>query len=282
MTDYRLYVDDSGTKEYAVLGEEYRRNGGKSRYFVFGGLVMEESKAGAFADAIAVAKRQTFGTADVEIKSNWLRIPQERERRYLTPFGVDERALRRFVDGYYDLIAGADLVLIAAVVDKLHMQETYSNPWYAPTAAYEALLQRAVQEVRVPDTVAVTVDDMTGATPAGNQYKANLKTHHASLARHGSTLLRNLDFRSLGALKFANSAHNHLLQVADVAAYNVYRQFLDHGEAWEEVAAAQLATYDWFLKLGGKFRQGPNGRIQGFGVVKFPLRRRVPWAFRQT
>jgi hypothetical protein len=279
MTTYRVYVDDSGTKEYASPGEEYGRHGGKSRYFVWGGLLMDESKGGAFADAIAEAKRRTFGTADVEIKSNWLRFPRERERRYLQAFGISEDAIRHFVAEFYDLIAQADLMLIAAVVDKVRMQETYRNPWYAPTAAYEALMQRVVQEVRLPDTVSVTMDDMTGATPSGNQYKENLKRHHESLVRNGSSLLRTLDFRSLRDLRFGNSAHSHLLQVADVAAYNVYRQFLDHGDAWEE-HAERLATYEWFLKLGAKFRQGPNGRIQGFGVAKFPLRTRIPWRYR--
>lgn len=100
MTDYRLYVDDSGTKEYALRGEEYGRGGGKSRYFVFGGLVMAETKAGPFADAIAEEKRRVFGTAEVEIKSNWLRFPKERERRYLTAFAINEDTLRDFVGRY--------------------------------------------------------------------------------------------------------------------------------------------------------------------------------------
>jgi hypothetical protein len=279
MPAYSLYIDDSGTKEYATAGQAYGRDGGKSRYFVFGGMLIRTDLAGPFFRQIADLKQRVFGTSNVEIKSNWLRIPHERERRYKTPYGVTDGVLTGFVSEYYALIGAADLQLLAAVVDKQHMQDTYANPWYAPAAAYEALMQRVVQEVRHPDTVSVYVDDMMGATPLGSQYKDNLKRHHQSLRTRGSTLLRQLDFRPLGDLAFVNSANSHPVQVADIVAYNVYRQFLEHGEAWEE-DSEQLPTYEWFLRLGGKFRQGPDNRIQGFGVVKFPLKVRVPWSIR--
>lgn len=279
MASYRLYIDDSGTKEYAAEGEAYGRAGGKSRYFVFGGVLLTDNEAGNLAGRIADYKRLFFGTDRVEIKSNWLRMPKEKERRYLQPYGLSEKALSEFVQQYYETIAEADLQLIAAVVDKQHMQERYPSPWYAPTVAYEFLLQRAVQEVRRPDTVSVYVDDMMGATPAGNQYKDNLRRHHASLVQRGSSLLKGVSFASLNTdLKFLDSAHSHQIQVADIAAYNVYRQFLEHGEAWEE-QAENLPAYEWFLKLSGKFRQGPDNRIQGYGVVKAPLLQRVRWRY---
>lgn len=278
MTAFSLYIDDSGTKEYATRGEAYGKGGGKSRYFVFGGVLIKTKDAGVFFEQIADLKRRVFRDSGVEVKSNWLRIPKESKRRYYDRYRVDEDALRGFVDDYYGLIASTDLLLIAAVVDKEHMQERYASPWYAPAAAYEALLQRVVQEVRPPDTVSVFVDDMTGATPLGTQYKANLRKHHDQLRRRGSTLVRKLDFSPLGDLRFVDSAHSHPVQVADIVAYNVYRQFLEHGEAWEQ-AQKTLPVYDWFLRLGGKFRRGPDNRVQGYGVVKFPLLNRVPWRF---
>jgi hypothetical protein len=93
-------------------------------------------------------KRLTFGIADVEIKSNWLRIPKERRTRYLEPFALTDAQMTVFVDDYYRLLIQAPIELIGAVVNKQHMQQDYGpprKPWYAPTAAYEFLLQRAVQ-----------------------------------------------------------------------------------------------------------------------------------------
>lgn len=278
MRNFSLYVDDSGTKEYATRGEAYGRAGGKSRYFVFGGLLIDSDLAGPFFDRIAVLKQRVFGTTGVEIKSNWLRIPKERGRRYLTPYDLTEDRLTAFVNDYYEIIGSTNLQLLAAVVDKEHMQQKYPTPWYAPAAAYEFLLQRVVQEVRTPDRVSVYIDDMMGATPLGSQYKDNLKRHHARLQQHGSQLLRSLDFSTLGDLRFLDSAYSHAVQVADIVAYNVYRQFIEHGEAWEQ-ASEELPMYDWFMKLSGKFRRGPNNRIQGFGVVKCPLLNRVPWRY---
>lgn len=184
------------------------------------------------------------------------------------------------MEEYYCIIKETDLQLIAAVVDKAQMQEKYGErAWYAPAAAYEFLLQRVVQEIREPGSVAVTIDDMTGATPVGNQYKQNLRRHHAQLRKKGSSPRKGLSFAPLaGDIRFVNSAHSHQVQVADVVAYNVYRQFVEHGDAWETLSE-MLPTYLWFIKLGGKFRCDSNRRIQGYGIVKCPLMKQVQWKY---
>ena len=277
MASHLLFIDDSGTKEYAKPPASYGKN--LSRYFVFGGVLLRASGAGLITSRIVNAKIQTFGSPDVELKSNWLRMPRERQARYLDEYNLSEDALKRFVDDYYAIVRDADLQLVASVVDKVHMQEEYRDPWYAPAVAYEILLQRVENELGDAGTVAVTIDDMTGATPRGNQYKDNLKRQHRKMIERGSSLRRGMKFDCLeGRLRFVNSAQSHLVQVADIAAYNVYRQFVDHGEAWETEGLPKLPSYDYFLRIAPKFRKGPGGRIQGFGVVKFPLRTRVPWA----
>jgi hypothetical protein len=282
MAHFRLYVDDSGTKEYAANPAAYTRTG-NTRYFVFGALLVGEDSAAALAAEIANLKRSTFGTADVEVKSNWLRIPKERARHYAAPFGVSDPQLDGFVEAFYDVVAAAPVQLVAVVVDKVHMQEDYAppkTPWYAPAVAYEVLLQRVVQEVRVPATVGVVIDDMTGATPRGNQYKRNLIGHHKRLRTVGSSLQRGIAFSSLvPGPRFLNSAQSHLIQVADTVSYNVLRQFTDHGDAWEDALIKILPTYSWFHRLGRKFRTDGEGRIQGFGIVKFPMRARIRWAY---
>jgi len=39
-------------------------------------------------------KRQTFGTADVEIKANWLKRPGKRAKRYLDKYCIANTKLR--------------------------------------------------------------------------------------------------------------------------------------------------------------------------------------------
>jgi hypothetical protein len=279
VANYQLIGDDSGNREYS----DNRQYGttGKSRYFVYGALLMEERDAQLYIARIHELKTLVFRTTDIEIKSNWLRIPDERRERYLEPFGLTEERLTAFVDDYYRLIDTARLQFVGAIVDKLHMQETYARPWYAPTAAYEVLLQRAVQAVPSGSRLTVTMDDISGRTPKRSFYKALLRDHHAKLQRFGSMLQKNLSFACLdGPVRFANSATSDLVQVADVAAYNLHRQFKDHGPEWEQ-HLERLPTYEHFTRIVHKFYQGPNGRIQGYGVVKFPLRNRVRWRVNQ-
>lgn len=278
---YALYVDDSGTKEYAP-NNTYTHQG-PTRHFVFAGLVCSAPTAKALTERVDEMKIETFGTTNVEIKSNWLRRDRERSVRYIERFGVSSEALTRFSESLFDLIEKADAKLIACVVDKLHMREDYKDRAHQPSAcAYEFLLQRAQLEMLdVGGTARVIMDDMDGATPAGRQYKANLLTHHRSLRANGSRYVRPaipMD-RIEGELQFRKSQHDNRIQLADLVAYAVYRQFFSHGEAWESVENRNLVMYEYFERIAHKFRQDQNGRVQGFGIVKAPLRRRIPWHY---
>jgi|SRR4051812_13979726 len=277
MPTHALYLDDSGQKEYAPPGVKY--SSGLSRYFVLGGYLTTTREAGRLAEEVRALKLQTFGTTKVEIKSNWLRIPHEREARYLKPYGLTEDRLRELVDSYYGAVLAADLNLLAAVVDKAHMAEMYARPWYTPAIAYEAIVQRLQNELSATGgSAGVVIDDMTGKTPNNSEYKVNLTRHHEQLKKTGSTLLRIPITVLSGRLKFVNSKDSELIQIADVISYNVFRQFRDYGEEWEQLGLEQLPTYDWFRRIASKFRRGPEGRIQGYGVVKLPLRQRITWA----
>lgn len=282
MPTHVLYIDDSGTKEYADDPTEYDSKRGKSRYFVFGGVLLNPDCASQLSSAIIKLKLECFGTECVEIKSNWVRLPFERKKRYLAPHDVSSDKFKKFIEDYYAAVVGCDLMFIAAVIDKKHMQEDYPNPWYPPAVAYDLLLQRLDKELHRAGEVSVIIDDMTGATPKGNQYKFNLTHQHQRMIQRGSALMTGFSFKFLNkTLKFVNSAHSHLIQVADIAAYNVYRQFVDHGEEWEAKDITRLPTYDHFERIAMKFRQDANGRLQGYGIVKFPLRKRIHWVVQE-
>lgn len=278
-----LYLDDSGTKEYGPHPESYgvdQGSRGNSRYFVFGGLLIPQSASSILAQRISDLKFQHFGSRTVEIKSNWLRIPSMQGRKYLEPYNLKIDDLIKFIDEYYKIIAESDLMFIACVVDKKHMQQKYPRPHYAPAVAYEGVLQRVQNELLDAGKVLVTIDDMHGKTPAGNEYKSNLRRQHERLKKFGSRML-SMKFPCLeGELRFQGSHQSHLLQVADIAAYNTYRQFVEHGEAWED-ATQKLKTYPYLARMLPKFRCDPNGRIQGYGVVKFPMNARVMWGIKK-
>lgn len=274
---FKLYLDDSGNKEYSPDGK-YPPERGKTPYFVFAGLLLGQGEVSTLPRDLRALKTRRFGTPDIEIKANWLRIDYERKARYLDPYGLNEKQLREFVDDVYNLIASTNLELVGCVVNKVEVQQEYGeNAWYAPAIAYECLLQR-VQNAMVEKAgiVHVTIDDMTGATPKGSQYRENLERHHRSLVVHGSKLMRGFAFDRLGGQAFSDSSHDERLQLADLVAYAIYRQFVDHGADWEDTTKTALPVYEYLHKISQKFRN-QDGRIQGFGIVKFPRKGRILW-----
>jgi hypothetical protein len=64
---HNLFVDDSGTKEYSE-DRRYATTGGKTPYFVFGGLLLTPREAGAVAQTMRGLKLSTFGTPNVELR----------------------------------------------------------------------------------------------------------------------------------------------------------------------------------------------------------------------
>lgn len=246
--------------------------------------MLSEIASGCLVSDIKDIKQRFFGTHCVEIKSNWLRMPSERGKRYLSKYGISDGDLSAFVDELYRCIISSDLKALAVAIDKPYYKEQYGDSaWYPPAIAYELLLQRAVQEILVPDGLSVVVDDMSGATPKGNQYKRNLRRQHASLRKNGSKLQKKIRFSSLNTdIKFVDSAHSHQVQVADLVAYNVYRQFSPYslGSCLGEIASIdQAPAYQWLKALLPKFRTDSRGQVQGYGLVAFPLENKAPWAF---
>ncbi len=272
-----LFIDDSGTKEYAADPKEYTGRRGNSRYFVFCGVLVSMKSSGLFTNEIIQAKLKHFGDDTVEIKSNWLRIPREQQRCYYEPYALTPEKLTAFTDEYYKLINEANLMLIASVVDKMQMQQDYPTPWYAPAVAYETMLLRVQQEIPHSDQVAVIIDDTTGKTPKGNDYKKNLERQHNKLKKYGSSLWKGQTFPSLTTQKFVNSQNSHLVQVADVCAYNVYRQFQEYGENWESEECKTLPMFEYFEKVNTKFRKSLYGQVQGYGIIKMPERNKKRW-----
>jgi hypothetical protein len=87
-------------------------------------------------------------------------------------------------------------------------------------------------------------------------------------------------FDRIGNVSFRDSKLDERLQLADLVAYAVYRQFMDYGPNWEK-PAKPLPTYEYFGRLAPKFRNH-KGRVQGYGIAKFPMGRRIPWRVEGT
>jgi hypothetical protein len=274
-TVLRCYLDDSGEKEYGA---------NTSRYFVYAGVIVDRAVEPDLSREIDELKVGTFGTATVEIKSNWLRIPRERQARYLAPFHVSEQQLTAFVEAFYKLMRSDRLTYLAAAIDKPQMLARYQNSaWYPSATAYQLLLQRYQMHAAGLDAIGqITIDDMSGSTPKKNQWRDLLRSHHNRLKRDGCQMTKMRFTNLVDAPRFGSSERFNLLQIADLVAYNVFRQFRDNGDAWDRDDAKAMKTYKHLDPLLKRFRLGPRNRIEGWGIVKWPHERASRWRVKLT
>jgi hypothetical protein len=111
-----------------------------------------------------------------------------------------------------------------------------------------------------------------GVTPKGNPHRKLLEAQHAQLVKNGSRFIGRMRLDRVAPwVRFGGSHHHALLQVADLCAYNVMRQF----RVYPDVSSFQRTgcrspKYEYFETILPMFRCSPTGRIDGYGVVKFP------------
>ena len=78
-TRYHAFLDESGQRDYGP---------GTDRYFVVAGAIVRCASCDAYEIELCGLKRAFFGSTSVEIKSRWLRRPDERKKRYLDTYGI--------------------------------------------------------------------------------------------------------------------------------------------------------------------------------------------------
>ena len=76
------------------------------------------------------------------------------------------------------------------------------------------------------------------------------------------------------SVNFDNSFNSNFLQLADIVAYNVWRQFVDYGNEWDSHSPVgehrKLPTYPYFEKISNCFYHDDNNKVSGMGIVKLP------------
>jgi hypothetical protein len=72
--------------------------------------------------------RKLIDAPRVEIKSNWLRIPKERQALYISQYQITDAELNEFVTELYDILLSYDVTLIASFVNKGQVKVQYAMP----------------------------------------------------------------------------------------------------------------------------------------------------------
>jgi hypothetical protein len=219
---YLFYIDDSGNRDPEAKGDE--------RVYVLAAVCIYEKRWRAFEDEIMHEKlrllnflKNTKGLdlsiSDTEIKSNYLRRADAREKR--SPFlhhldGGQREALARL---YYTQLEKHRMRVFLVVIDKEKLwPETTGQKLHL--IAYRLLLEKMDRFMRAcyPSHMAMVVTDNTD-----RGLIREVTEHHALLLHHGG---KNSGFhRILEYPFFAESTLSHGVQLADLCAYNAYRAF---------------------------------------------------------
>ncbi len=253
---YFFYIDDSGQIDYGKKA---------SKYFVYNALGIESSDWHNINQQVVELKLNTFKTPNaelLEVKSNWLRIPKEREERwYLKKLNSGE--LKNFSQGLFDIILQNNITLIACVIDKNKMLEKYQQNAYEPNVyAIELLLERIslFMNNNHPDKQAVIVADK-----CSNEIEAMLNKNHVIRRNHGGYTWKNLS-SIIENLIFVDSKYSNFIQLTDLCAYNIFHAF-----------EYNKPGYEFFRKILPKYYCINNGLYKGcilsYGIVYKPMKK---------
>ena len=223
ISEYSIFVDESGEREY---GDR------TSAYFVYNGNILKNKNIRVVEEEIKKIKLAFFDDESVEFKSNWFRIPKERKKRYLEPHDLTETEFKIVTKEIYRVLKESPITIIASVIDKKLMIKKYRERAYNPSSfAYEILMERYQFYLSSVDGYGkVIMDDISGKTPTGSQYKKLIKSLHPKIYSYGTTIQKVKIDRVPNPPSFWPSTKSNILQLSDICAYNVFRQFREYGK----------------------------------------------------
>ncbi len=284
MSKHLLFIDDSGSRQWdnpytrdfidnPPERSEENMNYWRGNYFVLAGVHISKESLKELNPLINEKKKEYFGTKHVEIKSDWLRHPKKREKRYIKEYDISEERLREFVeDFWYSLFSGDYFTIQTFVLDKRYYAKRDSMPIALLT---QVVFDRA--ELYPANDIEVVFDQMESDVKSKrHDHKIILDVSKQEI--NASPFFSRYSHAGVG---FEESRNSNMLQLADTVAYNVFRQFVSYGNQWEQNDLHMMETYEYFKKME-YFHTSDQGRVGGFGIVKVPDPLHIPWKAKKT
>ena len=168
-------------------------------------------------DLIYKSKGIRLQLADCEVKSNWLRMPRERQRH---PFlgHLTDRELQGLVDLYYQQLDYHKMNVFSVIMDKRCLPD-YMDQEKLHRKSWELLLELVERFMRARhgrhQAIMIT-DDVS------KQMNRSLAMKHAHILDQGTR--RDLWLRHICEMPmFVRSELSNGVQLADLCSYNIYR-----------------------------------------------------------
>jgi hypothetical protein len=277
-----FFIDDSGSKDWNTpyssefletppLRNDQNLNFWRQNYFVLAGLYIPGEIIGEINIHINNLKQKYFKTHSIEIKSEWLRIPSLRKRKYTDKYNITDEVLIQFTNEWYAIFENCPQIKIQAfVLDKRFYKNKRTT--YSPLQLLtQVVFDRVELNERAHECI-IVFDQMDG--------EISSEKH-----QHGDILKISDKVISLGSFhnhythtrpRFEKSQSSNFLQLADTIAHNVWRQFVHFGDVVDDKFIQNKKFYSYFERIIPNL-YSKNGKISGVGVIKVPDPKKSEW-----
>jgi Protein of unknown function (DUF3800) len=242
-SDYIIYADESGDHGLRSIDPQYP-------VFVLAFCVVRKSTyIERIVPAIQRLKFEFWGHDAVVLHAHEIR-KSEGDFRIL--LNADTRA--NFFDRLNDVVKAAEFTIIASVIDKKRHAEKYTQPGDPYEISLAFCMERAQRYLlnvgQADRTTHVQVECR------GRVEDAKLELEFRRICDGQNMIGRMPNFE----IRFTDKKHNSTgLQLADLVAHPIGRHVVNPAQ-----------TNRAYEILEPKFRRGPAGRVQGFGLKIFP------------
>ena len=228
---YLFYVDETGNRDTRLVIPT--KNGGTvagDPIYVLTAVCLFEHQWHGFdktlnrqktmlMDLIFRNTQLRLDLADCEIKSNWIRMPKERDAR---PFlkNITDTELTRLVELFYQQLNHHYMTVFSVIVDKRCLHD-YMDQTKLHRKSWELLLElveRFMRSRHDKHQALMVTDDV------GRQENHSLAMKHAYIMDRGTadgTWLKHICEMPM----FVRSELSNGVQLADLCSYNIYRAF---------------------------------------------------------
>ncbi len=287
MNFFKVFIDDSGSKEYkSPYSREFIKSPPayrkyidfwRANYFVLCAVKIHNSNLDRINSRINMIKEKFFGTKDVELKSERLRYPDSQKKHYLDKFSISKDNLKNMTDELYDYISSEweKIRVLSVVFDKRYYgedkrKEAEGNPLIK---CAQVILERLQYSGDMHKVFFDQFESHLKVAKGAHKKILGIKTGDIKMERDFVK-----DFSCIHSIDFKESKRENFIQIADLCAYNVYRQFTEFGRVWQGEEHGEMKLYDYFARIKNNFIcDKSTKKVPGYGIILIPDVGKLKW-----
>lgn len=248
---YLCFIDESQTPPKPTQK-------GRPPYFVIAGAIIHEAQWHGIASELRELKARPQFNVRGEIK--WRYFGPSNQDPENSVAHLDQAQRDAFRDAFYGILTKRKAVRIICGVASV--EAAYALPYVNDQEDLYQYTYKGVSErfqyflQDMERTVGSAQLGMMVADHRGKSQDETLQRRHHGLIEEEAPMFAN--YRNYIETIFLTPSHNSVgIQFADMIAGAIGRRY-NSGDA------------HYFDKIEGSFRKSPNGKVEGFGIVKFP------------